>query len=333
MANARKAGLVEGNREFEVLAQSTNGVNAFSYARQSLSCHTSTRVGNSVYVYGGYQDSKEDANGKVFALNLATKEWQAVKQSRPAPLPRFRHQACLVGDCLIISGGYSYVEPEISNSRLLDEAYELVSWKELWKFDLIFHTWERIRTRGSKPENSSAAIWHEKSGELFLFSEYSSAILAMNLSTFTLYEPKQKGELPHSRSSWVCCDQSTGRFYMLAKSLFTLEEASGSFIWKKVNVACPNRLIRANLTFTSGRLLLFGGNRRVNGPDWQIDAFDTKMNIWYEMSLVHTLKDNDGTTASCRYSSSFITLAEKIIVLGGEHFPLRSLIVIALRSK
>ncbi|GCA63051.1 hypothetical protein KIPB_007552 [Kipferlia bialata] len=81
---------------------------------------TATRVGESVYVFGGYSP----AYNHLFCYDITSKQWRQVQQSGQWPSARGYHAAFELGGNLYVVGGYSF--------------------RDSWKFSPSSGTWQKL---------------------------------------------------------------------------------------------------------------------------------------------------------------------------------------------
>ncbi|KAL0483217.1 GalOx Ketch [Acrasis kona] len=95
---------------FSLETRQWTAVETFGELRpQRLCCHTSRRMGNDMYVFGGLTSNEQYENQKpnntLWALNLNTKRWREVQSKGSLPAPRCNHAMIAMEPSLIVAGG------------------------------------------------------------------------------------------------------------------------------------------------------------------------------------------------------------------------------------
>lgn len=79
--------------------------------------HSANIVGGTkMYVFGGW-DGKNYFND-IYILDLEIMAWQRPETSGPAPTPRQGHASILIGNNLVVHGGFKLREAELKNCGL-----------------------------------------------------------------------------------------------------------------------------------------------------------------------------------------------------------------------
>jgi len=118
--------------------------------------HTATIFGNSMYVFGG-RGKKGVVYRDIDRLNLKTWNWSKMSSTNMMPPARFGHSSTLVGDKIVIFGGYD------GNK----------TYNDLWVFNIEKTTWiqPKMSGRSPQPRHGHTCVLGEEGG-LVVFGGY-----------------------------------------------------------------------------------------------------------------------------------------------------------------
>ncbi|ONI09967.1 hypothetical protein PRUPE_4G021000 [Prunus persica] len=151
--------------------------------------HTSSLVGDCVFVIGGRSDPEKILND-VWVLNTSKKEWKFLECSGDVFPPRHRHAAAVVGSKIYVFGGLNN-DTITSSLHVLDT--DNLQWKEL------FVSGEHPCARHS---HSMVAC----GSQLYIFGGYNGEqtlgdLYVYNIQTCKWKKEKAAGRSPHARFS------------------------------------------------------------------------------------------------------------------------------------
>eukprot|EP00928_Gymnodinium_smaydae_P008896 TRINITY_DN1327_c0_g2_i2.p1 TRINITY_DN1327_c0_g2~~TRINITY_DN1327_c0_g2_i2.p1 ORF type:complete len:504 (-),score=110.69 TRINITY_DN1327_c0_g2_i2:52-1563(-) len=122
---------------------------------QQRSLHAGIVVGDSLYIFGGYDGSNRVNDFYKFQFKLA--KWSQISTSGPVPSPRDRHVILSYGDKIYIFAGYD------GNNRVND----------FWQFDIEREAWSVVDAAlGSPPTPRHSHSGVEFDGSMYIFAGY-----------------------------------------------------------------------------------------------------------------------------------------------------------------
>ena len=132
----------------------------------SRACHTLTRVGRKLYMFGGYNGSRCFNEMDVFDIDTHT--WIQPLVSGCVPIARNAHSTTAIGKSLYMFGGHS-------GSRHLND---------LHVFNTIRMEWSQIDACGSIPTGLRGHSASLVSGKIFVFGGYNGKERSSSLNVF-----------------------------------------------------------------------------------------------------------------------------------------------------
>ncbi|KAJ8540281.1 hypothetical protein K7X08_030200 [Anisodus acutangulus] len=150
--------------------------------------HTSSVIGDSMYVIGGRADPSNILND-VWVFNV-TKEWRLLECSGSPFLPRHRHAAAAVGSRIYVFGG-------IHND---------IIFSSLYVFDTQNFEWTEVKVQGDSPCARHSHSMTAYGTRLFLFGGYDGQKALGDLYSFDVKmclwkKEKMVGKLPAAKFS------------------------------------------------------------------------------------------------------------------------------------
>lgn len=130
-------------------------------------CHTAVLFGKKMFVFGGSNDRRRDA--QVYILDLETMHWSRPVLDGVGPQARQLHSACAIGQCMVIFGGW-VPHTELSDLFVLNT--RTLTW--------IKHTPESIPPAR---QLHSACTWQ---GNMVVFGGYSKNKRMNDLHIYSL---------------------------------------------------------------------------------------------------------------------------------------------------
>jgi len=99
--------------------------------------HSATAYGQSIVIFGGAycKGGPYTFYNDVYILDIETDKWKELRCKGDLPSPRAQHSAALIGDQLVIIGGFT-------GKKVLNDVHIL---------DLTTLEWRRVETRGTPP--------------------------------------------------------------------------------------------------------------------------------------------------------------------------------------
>lgn len=103
-----------------------------------------------MFVFGGRDEKK--FYGDLHILDLEVMAWSSPRTSGPSPSPRAGHTSLLIGNNLIIQGGFYYDEEKIgSDLRAMGRGLRSCYLNDLRVLDTALLAWSRLRVSGTPP--------------------------------------------------------------------------------------------------------------------------------------------------------------------------------------
>lgn len=165
--------------------------------------HSASLVGNRMFVFGG-KGPNGDVLGDMAYLDIETWRWHPVKWTTKAPSPRFDHAHVVVGNKVVVYGGWD----------------GKTSCRDIWVFDTDSFTWLAPRTSGQHPgprhghtmtlleDGNIAAIGGYTVGPRLSKPEYRGDIVLLDTETMVWTKPVvQGGALQPRFGHTASCDE------------------------------------------------------------------------------------------------------------------------------
>ncbi|XP_009607250.1 tRNA wybutosine-synthesizing protein 2/3/4 [Nicotiana tomentosiformis] len=129
--------------------------------------HTSSMIGDSMYVIGGRADPLNILND-VWVFNVTKKDWRLLECSNSPFLPRHRHAAAAVGSRIYVFGG-------IQNDLIFSSVYV---------FDTQNFEWSEVQVQGDFPCARHSHSMAAYGSQLFVFGGYDGQKALGDLYSF-----------------------------------------------------------------------------------------------------------------------------------------------------
>lgn len=129
--------------------------------------HTSSMIGDSMYVIGGRADPSNILND-VWVFNLTKKDWRLLECSGSPFLPRHRHAAAAVGSRIFVFGG-------IHNDMIFSSLYV---------FDTQDFEWSEVQIQGDLPCARHSHSMAAYGTQIFVFGGYDGQKALGDLYSF-----------------------------------------------------------------------------------------------------------------------------------------------------
>lgn len=135
--------------------------------------HTANMVGGTkMYVFGGW-DGKNYYND-VHVLDLEIMAWQRPFCSGPAPTPRQGHASILIGNNLVIHGGFKLMEQQLKTCGLNQGGYVASSYHDdIRVLDTDTFVWSRLRISGLPPEARYGHTLNISGSDILMFGGWT----------------------------------------------------------------------------------------------------------------------------------------------------------------
>ncbi|GBG30908.1 Kelch domain-containing protein 3 [Hondaea fermentalgiana] len=244
--------------------------------------HRASVVGERMYIFGG-----SGPNGKlhneVFFLDTTTWCWVEVTATNAGPRPRFNHAQTLVGDKIVIHGGWNGTE----------------CFDDMWIFDTATSTWIEPQVSGKPP---SARQGHNMEltfdGRIIVFAGstmneggypgYLNDVWSLDIETMVWTRPGIAGDVVEPRMYAASC--------MLGKYFICI----GGFILRKDK----QKRLEAEASD--------GVGQRIKNPIRadRIIALDTEKLEWFSPQFFGNCPDDS-------YGQSISLAADQVILYGG----------------
>jgi host cell factor len=149
--------------------------------------HTSNLVeGTKMFVFGGW-NGKEYFND-LHVLDLEVMAWFRPETSGPEPSPRQGHSSILIGNNLVVHGGFKLKEDQLKTCGLNQGGTVAASYmSDIRVLDTDSFTWSRLRISGEPPEGRYGHTINISGSEILLFGGWTlnSGSRASSLHTET----------------------------------------------------------------------------------------------------------------------------------------------------
>lgn len=229
--------------------------------------HTVVAFRGRAYLWGGRNDS-EGASSRLHCFDPATGRWERLRVSGRVPPSRDGHSACVLGDEMVVFGGF-----EEEFQRFSQETFALnlntLEWREV-RAKGVAPPWRDFHT--ATPIGNRMYIFGGRSDQLGQFHSnrevYYDKLKYLDLSDNTWYDPPSCGEAPSGRrshSAWC----HNGKLYIFGgysglknqhfNSIYQYDPVSGlwSLITARGNGPKPRR--RQCCVLANDKVFLFGG--------------------------------------------------------------------------
>ena len=135
--------------------------------------HSANIVGGTkMYVFGGW-DGKNYFND-VYILDLEIMAWQRPECSGPAPTPRQSHSSILIGNNLVIHGGFKLKASELKNCGLNQGSLVQSSYlDDMRVLDTDTFVWSRLRISGLPPEARYGHTLNISGSDIIMFGGWT----------------------------------------------------------------------------------------------------------------------------------------------------------------
>ncbi|KAH6787777.1 Met-10+ like family protein / kelch repeat-containing protein [Perilla frutescens var. hirtella] len=244
--------------------------------------HTSSLVGDSIYVIGGRADPMNILN-EVWVLNMQKKQWNLLLCSGSLFPPRHRHAAAAVGSKIYVFGG-------IHDNSVLSSIYVL---------DTDSTEWSEIQSHGDLPGPRHSHSMDANGSHLYMFGGYNGDKALGDLYTFDIQRGlwstlKTNGQSPNARFSHLMFMHSNflgilgGCPVTEHQELFLLHLQSAS--WKKIIVKSieESLFVRSTINVVGDYLIIIGGGASCY-------AFGTKFSVPMKINLLQLISVCDNT--------------------------------------
>lgn len=235
--------------------------------------HTAVVHSGKAYVWGGRNDS-DGASSVLHEFDPATNRWARVKVSGLVPPSRDGHSACVIGDEMIVFGGF-------------EEEFQRFS-QETFIFNFKTRIWREIKAWGTAPPwrdfhtataiGSRMYIFGGRSDQLGQFHSnreiYYDKVKYLDLEDMAWHEPQVFGNPPTGRRSHSAWSYN-GKLYifggysgMVNQHFDTIYEYNPvSSVWRVIATAGkgPKPRRRQCCVVCKDKMFLFGGTAPIDG--------------------------------------------------------------------
>ena len=135
--------------------------------------HTANLVeGTKMYIFGGWNG--KDYFNDLYVLDLEVMAWFKPECSGPAPTPRQGHSSILIGNNLVIHGGFKMNTEQIKTCGLnMGSAVSSSYMSDIRVLDTDTYTWSRLRISGEPPEGRYGHSINISGSEILLFGGWT----------------------------------------------------------------------------------------------------------------------------------------------------------------
>uniref|UniRef100_A0A7E4VZJ0 Kelch domain-containing protein n=1 Tax=Panagrellus redivivus TaxID=6233 RepID=A0A7E4VZJ0_PANRE len=146
--------------------------------------HTAVTFNDKMYIFGGFENSHRLYSNSVYAYSFATKTWEHLTPSGPAPSHRDFHASCILGNKMYIFGGRG--DEQLTYQEMLDTYCD-----KLYALDLVNNEWEEVKAEGDRPSGRRSHSMWTYNGQLYLFGGYTSTN-EKHFNDFYVFNPETK---------------------------------------------------------------------------------------------------------------------------------------------
>jgi N-acetylneuraminic acid mutarotase len=247
--------------------------------------HTASVIGNRMYIFGG-KGPDEKLYNDIFFLDTLSWCWIELSSTTAPPPPRFGHAETVVGDKIVVCGGWDGHQCRDSN---------------IWIFDTSNSTWLEPRVSGRPPRPRQGHVMElTEDGRILVFGgmtiddkghpHYLNDLRSLDIETMVWSSPMTGGV--HVEPRMAMTSTMIGKYFCLI----------GGFIKRKAD------LISGQPSNSNGD----GVGRRIKSPTTgdHIVAFDTEELQWVNPEFF-------GYCPEDVYGHSISVAASQIIIYGG----------------
>ncbi|KAK4485080.1 hypothetical protein RD792_007688 [Penstemon davidsonii] len=245
--------------------------------------HTSSVVGDCIYVIGGRADPLNILND-VWVFNKTKKEWKLLPCSGSLFPPRHRHTASVVGSMIYVFGG-------IHNDDILSSLYVL---------DTDTSEWTEIEIQGDRVGPRHSHSMEANGSKLYIFGGYNGEkalgdLYCFDIETGLCNKIKTNGKSPNARFSHLMFIYSNylgilgGCPVSKHQELFLLDLQSES--WNSIIVKSSRECL-----FVRSTVNVVGDNLTIIGGGAACYAFGTKFSEPMKINLLHLTSLCDSTS-------------------------------------
>ncbi|TNV78497.1 hypothetical protein FGO68_gene5245 [Halteria grandinella] len=136
--------------------------------------HTANLVGGTkMYVLGGWNGKEYYSD--LFILDLEKMAWQQPQTTGPEPSPRHGHSSILIGNNLVVHGGFKLKEDQLKTCGLNQGGFVKASYlDDIRVLDTDSFIWSRLRISGSPPDGRYGHTMNISGSEIILFGGWTS---------------------------------------------------------------------------------------------------------------------------------------------------------------
>ncbi|KAL6567498.1 hypothetical protein OROGR_001166 [Orobanche gracilis] len=244
--------------------------------------HTSSLIGDNLYVIGGRADPMNILN-QVWVFNISKREWKLLQCSGSFFPPRHRHTAVVIGSKIYVFGG-------IYNDSILSSLYLL---------DTNTSEWSEIESHGDQPDPRHSHSMDTNESKLYMFGGYNGEkalgdLYSFDIQTCMWSKLSTSGQSPNGRFSHSVFIYSE---YVGILGGCPVSEHQDLFLfnlqskrWKKIAVKFMEEclLVRSTINVVGDDLFVIGGGASCY-------AFGTKFNEPMTMNLLQLISLCDDT--------------------------------------
>ena len=258
--------------------------------------HTATRIGDKVYIIGGYSDDagRDEKQPQYCLFNSNTNDWQLLEPIGDKTEVISYHSATLVDDRILLLGGF-----DEGSLTYFDRFH--VRW-----YDPVLNTLTWVECKGKVPSSRfrHVAGWFEVVRELIVFGgkESDSALgemFALHVDSMEFSPVVQKGSLPPPQSSHFSCVTGKKMFVFCNHGgindfgLFILEYSGRFALWSLTPRLgdMPQGIYGATINLWQDKLIVFGGVVKEEFVD-DLYVFDLTTHHWTHVTASSNDKNN-----------------------------------------
>jgi len=143
------------------------------------SCHTCVTYGDSMYIFGGWDNPR--ATNDIYQFKFESRTWALLEVTGELPSPRRSHKASVNGDSMYVFGGWT-TQPE----------------NDMYRFDFITNMWSKIQPKGVVPCARSRFSMSNTKNAMYIFGGYDGKNYLSDLWEFQFSSQRWKflGENP-----------------------------------------------------------------------------------------------------------------------------------------
>ncbi|CAK9051211.1 unnamed protein product [Durusdinium trenchii] len=274
--------------------------------------HTATPVGSEVFVFGGYDGQKN--HNELYVFDLPSMEWRQPEVLGTKPSGRNGHSATLLGESILILGGW------LGNGPLAAGDMHLLNLNPL--------KWLAPRFSGEPPGPCNMHTADLVGKNLYVFRggdgrAYLNDLHGLDMDTDTWFPVKTTGEQPPPRANHASAVDDY-KLYIFGgwdgtkrlNDLYVLDTRDNVWTMLKPSGYTPQARAGMTLSIIRDCLYLFGGSGHTTRCFNDVHVYDPKEQAWF-LCAQADLGDGRGVGPARRAGHVAVAVDRRLFVSGG----------------